>query len=80
MRSIPPVIIGVVTVGLVYLGLALLTLAVGGTECDRGDCNFIGDAAAHSSGKWLLAAAYLAVAIGMGVSAARAVRWEPAPQ
>jgi hypothetical protein len=74
MRSVRRVVIGLVTVGLVYLGLALLTLAVGGTECDRGDCNFVGDAAADGSGKWVLAAAFLAVAIGAGVTAARALR------
>ena len=72
--SVRQVVVGVVTVALVYLVLALLTLTIGGADCDRGDCNFLGDAAAHSSGKWVLAAAYLAIALGVGASAARAMR------
>jgi hypothetical protein len=64
MRTVRRVAIAVVTVALVYFGLALLTLAVGGADCDQGDCNFIGDAAGDGSGKWVLAAAFLAVAIG----------------
>jgi hypothetical protein len=68
------VVVGLVTGAAVYFGLAFLTVAIGGSDCDRGDCNFIGDAAADGSGRWLLALAYIAVAVGLGVTSARSVR------
>jgi hypothetical protein len=68
------VVVGLVTIPLVYLLLAFGTLALGGSECDRGDCNFIGDAAADPSGRWLFALGFLVVAVAVGIMAARSIR------
>ena len=74
MKLLLRVVIGLVTAAVVYYGFALLTLAIGGTECDRGDCNFIGDAAADDIGRWLFGLGFLAIAAALGVTAARGVR------
>jgi hypothetical protein len=66
--------VGLVTAVGVYVGLAFLVLAIGGSECNRGDCNFIGDAAADGSGRWLIALGLVAVAAALGVTAARSIR------
>jgi hypothetical protein len=68
------VVVALVTIPLVYLVLAFSTLAVGGSDCDRGDCNFIGDAAADGTGRWLFALAYFVAAVAVGIKAARSVR------
>jgi hypothetical protein len=67
------IVVGLVTVPLVYLVLGYATLAAGGSECDRADCNFIGDAAADGTGRRLFALGYLAVAVAVGITAARSV-------
>jgi hypothetical protein len=68
------IVVGLVTVPLVYLVLGYATLAAGGSECDRGECNFIGEPAADGTGRWLFALGYLAVAVAVGITAARSVR------
>jgi hypothetical protein len=67
VRTLFGVVAGVATVAVVYLLLAALTLLVGGSECDRGACNFVGEAAAHDVGRWLMAAAYVAVGVAVAL-------------
>jgi hypothetical protein len=74
VRLLLRVLVGLVTAAVVYLSLAFLTLAVGGSDCDRGDCNFIGDAAANGTGRWLVALGFLAVAVVLRARAARSER------
>lgn len=74
MKPLLRIAVGLMTVPIVYLVLAYVTVAAGGSECDRADCNFIGDAAADGTGRWLFVLAYLAVALAVGVTAARSVR------
>ena len=74
MKVLLRVVIGLVTAAVVYAGFSFLTLVIGGTECDRGDCNFVGDAAADDLGRWLFGVGFLAVAVALGVSAARGIR------
>jgi hypothetical protein len=74
MRALLRVAVGLVTAAVVYLVLAATIIAIGGSECDRGDCNFIGDVAAGGTGRWLFGLGVLAVAIAVGTAAARAIR------
>jgi hypothetical protein len=71
VRTLFAIVTGVATVAVVYLLLAALTLLVGGSECDRGACNFVGEAAAHDVGRWLLAAGYLAVGVAVALTLRR---------
>jgi hypothetical protein len=74
VRPLLRFVVGLVTIPLVYLVLAFSTLAVGGSDCDRGDCNFIGDAAAGGTGRWLFAVGFFVAAVAVGITAARSVR------
>ena len=53
--------------------MLFLTLGVGGTECDRGECNFVGELAVDELGRWVLGLAFIGLAVTLGVIAAR--RW-----
>jgi H+/Cl- antiporter ClcA len=74
VRTLVGVVAGVATVVVVYLLLAALTLLIGGSDCDRGACNVVGEAAAHDVWRWLLAAVYLAVGVAIGFMVARQMR------
>jgi hypothetical protein len=67
------VVVGLSTAVGVYAALLFLTLAVGGTECDRAECNFVGEVAADEVGRWVLGLGFIALALLLGVAAAR--RW-----
>jgi hypothetical protein len=67
------VVVGLSTAAAVYAALLFLTLAVGGTECDRGECNFVGEVAVDEVGRWVLGVGFIALALTLGVTAAR--RW-----
>jgi hypothetical protein len=67
------VVVGLSTAAGVYAALLFLTLAVGGTECDRGECNFVGEVAVDEVGRWVLGVGFIALAITLSVTAAR--RW-----
>jgi H+/Cl- antiporter ClcA len=67
VRTLFGVVAGVATVVVVYLLLATLTLLVGGSDCDRGACNFVGEAASDDVGRWLLAAVYALVGVAAAV-------------
>jgi hypothetical protein len=71
--SLLRILVGLLTAVAVYYALALVVLVIGGTECDRGDCNFVGDAAADGAGPWVFGLGALAVALGVGLVAARRV-------
>ena len=71
MRLVLRVVVGLSTAAAVYAGLLFLTLAVGGTECDRGECNFVGEVAADEVGRWVLGLGFIALALTLGVTAAR---------
>jgi hypothetical protein len=74
MRSLARVLVGFATAGLVFLGLWVIALVVGGSDCYSGECNVVGEAVADGTGRWLLFLAFVAAAVGLGLSAARAVR------
>jgi hypothetical protein len=71
MNVVLRVIVGLATAAAVYFGLAVITLLIGGADCDKGECNFVGEAVADGTGKWLIAVAFLAVAAALGIRAAR---------
>ena len=73
MKLVLRVVVGLSTAAGVYAGLLILTLAVGGTECDRGECNFVGEVAVDEVGRWVLGLGFIALAVTLGVTAAR--RW-----
>jgi hypothetical protein len=43
MRVLIAGVVGTAAAGLTYMGIGLLLLMVGGTECDRGECNAVGE-------------------------------------
>jgi hypothetical protein len=67
------VVVGLSTAAAVYAALLFLTLGVGGTECDRGECNFVGELAVDELGRWVLGLAFIGLAVTLGLIAARAV-------
>lgn len=46
-------------------------------ECDRGDCNFVGEVAVDEVGRWVLGLAFIGLAVTLGITAAR--RWVRSP-
>ncbi len=71
MTAILRVLIGVLTAALVYAGLVLAVAVFGGTECDRGSCNFIGEIGGHPTGRWVLGIIFVGLAVAAGVRVAR---------
>ena len=74
MKLVFGVVVGFFTAAVVHAGLLFLTLAIGGTECDRSACNFVGEAAADEVVRWVLGLGFVALALALGATAARSVR------
>jgi hypothetical protein len=70
MRRVLQALVGVATAVVVYVVLAVATLLIGGADCNSGDCNFLGDAAAEHP--WVFFSAYAAISTALGLLAARA--------
>ena len=66
-------VVGVVTAGVAYVGLLFALFALGGTECDRGECNFVGEAAVDDVWRWVIGFGLITLALTAGYSAARAI-------
>jgi hypothetical protein len=72
VRRVFPAVVGVVIAVVAYGALVVAVLLIGGADCYSGDCNFLGDAAAHDP--WVFFAAEVAISAALGFVAARAVR------
>ncbi len=59
------VVVGVGT----FVVVSFATIILGGTECDKGECNALGEWVDEHGGLWLLTA--LLLSVGGGIAAAR---------
>ena len=74
MRLVLRLLVGALTAGFVYAALVFLTLALGGTECDRAECNFVGELAVDDVGRWVLGLTFIASAVVLGAAVAHRMR------
>lgn len=74
MRRLLPVAVGYGAGQLVWLGLWMATGLIGGDDCERRSCNFVGEAAAGATGELVFGVTFAAFAVAVSVAVWRGFR------